>query len=181
MSDAARRAAVVVVFVVAIAENGVIGHDNALPWRIKSDMQRFRALTMHRPVVMGRKTFDSIGKPLKGRTNIVVSRDPLYCADDVVVAPNLDHALVLARGDALRRGAAEIAVIGGADIFRQALPVADRLEVTLVHATPEGDTFFKVDSTVWRESGRSRQPRGPSDSADTTFVTYAKISADAKI
>ena len=111
--------------VAAIAENGVIGRGNALPWRLKSDMAHFRALTMGKPVVVGRKTYLSIGKPLKGRTTIVVSRDRAFAAPGIVVAPNLEAALAAARGDALRRGADAIIVAGGADIYIQALPVAD--------------------------------------------------------
>src|SRR5579872_5059594 len=108
-----------IILVAAIAENGVIGRGNALPWRLKSDMQHFRAITMGKPVVMGRKTFLSIGKPLKGRSNIVVSRDPQFAAPGIVVAPSIEAALAAARGDALRRGADSIAVIGGADLYAQ--------------------------------------------------------------
>ena len=118
-----------IVLVAAVAENGVIGRGNALPWRLKSDMAHFRALTMGKPVVMGRKTYLSIGKPLKGRTTIVVSRDRGFAAPGVLVAPNLDYALVAARGDALRRGADAVIVAGGADIYIQALPAASRLAV----------------------------------------------------
>ena len=110
-----------IVVLAAVAENGVIGRGNALPWRLKSDMAHFRALTMGKPVVMGRKTYLSIGKPLKGRTTIVVSRDRAFAAPGVLVAPNLDYALAAARGDALRRGADTVIVAGGADIYIQAL------------------------------------------------------------
>src|SRR5580692_1734631 len=104
-----------IVFVAAIAENGVIGSGNALPWRLKSDMQHFRALTMGKPVVMGRKTYLSIGKPLSGRTTIVVSRDRAFASPGIVIAPSLDTALAAARGDALRRNADTIIVAGGAE------------------------------------------------------------------
>ena len=106
-----------IALVAAVAENGVIGRGNALPWRLKSDMGHFRELTMGKPVVIGRKTYLSIGKPLKGRTTIVVSRDPAFAAPGVLVAPNLDDALTAARGDALRRGAEAIIVAGGGDIY----------------------------------------------------------------
>ena len=113
-----------IVLVAAIAENNVIGRGNALPWRLKSDMQHFRALTMGKPVIMGRKTYLSIGKPLKGRTTIVVSRDHAFVAAGVVVAPSLNAAFAVARGDALRRNVDTIVVAGGADIYSQAMPMA---------------------------------------------------------
>src|SRR5580658_2434635 len=112
-----------ITLVAALAENGVIGRDNGLPWRLKSDMVHFRALTMGKPVVMGRKTFLSIGKPLPGRTAIVVSRDRDFAAPGILVAPNLDAAFTAALGDALRRGADAIVVAGGAGIYLQALPM----------------------------------------------------------
>jgi dihydrofolate reductase len=166
-----------IVLVVAVAENGVIGRAGALPWRIRSDMQRFRALTMGKPVIMGRKTFVSIPKPLAGRTTIVVSRDGTFAAAGVVVAPSLEAALTAARGDALRRGADAIAVIGGQDVFARTLPIAARLEVTEVRARPEGDTFFEaVDRTVWREVAREEHGTGPQDEAPFAFVTYERIA-----
>jgi len=113
-----------IVLLAAVAENGVIGRDNALPWRLKSDMQHFRASTMGKPVVMGRKTFQSIGKPLKGRTTIVVSRDPRFAAPEILVAPNLTAALEAARGDALRRNCGAVVIAGGGDIYMQAMPLA---------------------------------------------------------
>ena len=108
-----------IVFVVAVAENDVIGRDNAMPWHLKSDLRRFKAITLNRPVIMGRKTYASIGRPLPGRTNIVVTRDKAFQAPDVVVATSLDAAHDIARGDALRRFVTEIMVIGGAEIFAQ--------------------------------------------------------------
>jgi dihydrofolate reductase len=164
--------------VVAVAENGVIGRSGGLPWRLKSDLAHFRALTWGKPVVMGRRTFASIPKPLKGRTTIVVSRDPAFAAPGIVVAPNLAAALATARGDALRRGADAIAIIGGQDIFARTLPMADRLEITEVHARPQGDTFFPpIDPEQWRDVGRTAHPAGPGDDAPFTFVTYERISA----
>ena len=133
------------ILVAAIAENGVIGRGNALPWRLKSDMQHFRALTMGKPVVMGRKTYLSIGRPLNGRTTIVVSRDPNFTAPGIVVAPSLDAALAAARGDALRRNADAIVVAGGAEIYAQTMPLATRLAITQVHKRVEGDAHFPAD------------------------------------
>ncbi len=163
------------VFVVAVAENGVVGLNNAMPWRLKADLQRFKALTIGKPVIMGRKTFLSVGRPLPGRTNIVVTRDAAFQAPNVVVAPSLEAAYAIARGDALRRFATEIMVIGGADIFAQWMDRADRLEITEVHAAPEGDTFLaKIDPAAWDEVSRVQQAAAPGDSADVSYVTYRR-------
>ena len=163
-----------IVFVVAIAENGVIGAGNAMPWRLKSDMARFKALTIGKPVIMGRKTFESLPRPLPNRTNIVITRDAAYRANGAVVTTSAAAADAVARGDALRRSVAEIAVIGGAEIFRQWLDRADRLEITEVHAQPEGDTHFDIDRAEWEETARLRHPAGPDDSADFSYVTYRR-------
>ena len=164
-----------IVFVVAVAENGVIGAGGAIPWRQKSDMQRFRALTLGRPVVMGRKTFVSIGRPLPGRTNIVVTRDTDFRARGAIVTTSFEAARAVAIGDALRRSATEIAVIGGAEIYAQWIGIADRLEITEVHARPEGDTHWAVpDAAAWEEVARVRNPAGPGDGADFSYVTYRR-------
>jgi dihydrofolate reductase len=163
-----------IVFVVAIAENGVIGAGNAMPWRLKSDMARFKALTIGKPVIMGRKTFETLRRPLSGRTNIVVTRDAAYRANGAIVTTSAADAGAVALGDALRRSVTEIAVIGGAEIFRQWLDRADRLEITEVHARPEGDTYFGIDKAEWDEVERIRHPAGPDDSADVSYVTYRR-------
>ena len=164
-----------VVLVAAVAENGVIGRGGTLPWRLKSDMQHFRRLTVGRPVVMGRKTYESIGKPLKDRTNIVITRDRHFGANGVVVANSLETAMDMARQDARQRGADSIAIIGGAGIFSDCLAIADRLEITLVHAAPAGDTFFpSIDKQLWRETARMRQDAAPGDDADMSFITYLR-------
>jgi dihydrofolate reductase len=166
---------IAIVLLAAVADNGVIGSDNALPWRLSSDLKRFKALSIGKPVVMGRKTYASIGRPLPGRTNIVASRDASFSAPGILVA-DLDAAMVAARGDALRRGADEIVVIGGTDIFTQTMPLADRLEITHVHARPEGDTFFPaIDSKFWRETARSEHPAGPNDDVAFSVATYVRI------
>ncbi|MBR1131717.1 dihydrofolate reductase [Bradyrhizobium iriomotense] len=166
-----------IVFVVAIAENGVIGAGNAIPWRLKSDMARFKALTIGKPVIMGRRTFESLPRrPLPGRTNIVITRDADYRAVGAVVTTSAADAEAVARGDALRRSVTEIAVIGGAEIFRQWLDRADRLEITEVHARPDGDTHFDIDKAEWDEVARIRHPAGPDDSADFSYVTYRRRS-----
>lgn len=167
-----------IVFVVAIAENGVIGAGNAIPWRLKSDMARFKALTIGKPVIMGRKTFESLPRrPLPARTNIVITRDAGYRANGAVVTTSAADADAVARGDALRRSVAEIAVIGGGEIYRQWLNRADRLEITEVHARPEGNTHFDIDRAEWDEVARVRHPAGPDDSADYSYVTYRRRSA----
>ena len=164
-----------IVMIVAVAENGVIGAGGAIPWLLKSDMARFKALTSRKPVVMGRKTFVSIGRPLPGRTNIVVTRDAAFRADGVVVTNSFADAMAIATGDALRRFATEIAIIGGAEIYAQWMDDADRLEITEVHASPEGDTrFATIDATVWEEVSRVRNTAGEGDSADFSYVTYRR-------
>jgi dihydrofolate reductase len=168
-----------VVLVVAVAENGVIGSLGAIPWRLKSDMKRFKALTLNRPVVMGRKTFVSIGRPLPGRTNIIVTRDPDFRAAGVVVTNSFADARAIAMGDALRRFATEIAIIGGAEIFAQWMPSADRLEITEVHARPDGDTHLAaIAASDWEEVARVRNPAGPDHSADFSYVTYRRRRAN---
>lgn len=164
-----------IVLIVAVAENGVIGDRGAIPWRLKSDQQRFKALTMGKPVVMGRKTFISLRRPLPGRTNIVVTRDAGFRAAGAVVTTSFDAACAVATGDALRRFATEIAVIGGAEIYAQWMACADRLEITEVHARPGGDTYFAaIDAASWEEVARLRNPAGSDDSADYSYVTYRR-------
>jgi dihydrofolate reductase len=167
-----------IVLIAAIADNGVIGRGNGLPWRLKSDLQHFRALTMGKPVVMGRKTFLSIGKPLPGRTTIVVSRDRHFAAPGVAVAPRLEAAFAAARGDALRRGVDEIIVAGGAEIYAQAMAAATRLAVTEVHKSVEGDARFPaIDRNLWHEIARTEQQPGADDEATFSFVIYGRAAA----
>lgn len=164
-----------IVLVAAVAENNVIGRNGGLPWRLKSDLAHFRALTINKPVVMGRKTYESIGKPLDRRTNIVITRDVKFAAVGALTAPSFEAALDLARADAARRGADEVMIIGGSDVFAAALPLADRLEITRVHASPEGDTFFPpIDPEVWRQVESKAHRAGPHDSASFTLATYLR-------
>jgi dihydrofolate reductase len=164
-----------VVLIVAVAENGVIGAGGTIPWRLKTDQQRLKAITLNKPVVMGRKTFESLRRPLPGRTNIVVTRDPNYRAAGAVVTTSFESAHAVALGDALRRSASEIAIIGGAEIYAQWMQAADRLDVTEVHARPEGDTrFAAIDAKQWEEVSRVRNPAGPDDSVDFSYVTYRR-------
>jgi dihydrofolate reductase len=165
------------VLVAAVAENGVIGRGGGLPWRLRSDMRHFRAVTMDKPVVMGRKTYQSLSrKPLPGRTNIVVSRDRDFSAPGILVAPSMDAALQAAHGDALRRGTDAIAVIGGADLYAQTMAQADRLVITRVYLQPEGDTKFPtIDPARWREAARTDHPAGPDDEASFAIIVYERL------
>jgi dihydrofolate reductase len=164
-----------IVLVGAIGENNVIGRAGQLPWRLKSDLQHFRALTMNRPLIMGRKTFESIGKPLKGRTNIVLTRDLGLNAPGTVLATSLEAAFAIARQDAEKRGVDEIMVIGGSDVFADTMARASRLEITHVHAKPEGDALFPpIDPAVWREVAREEHAAGPDDIASFAVAVYLR-------
>ena len=156
--------------IVAMSENGLIGHEGDLPWRLSEDLRRFKEITMGKPIIMGRKTWESIGRPLSGRPHVVISRDPNYAADGVDVVHSFEQAL--ARTHEL--GSSENMVIGGADIYRLALPDADRMYVTEVHSEFEGDTHFpEFDRNEWRESGRE----GPF-SADKNNLTFSFVKFD---
>ena len=157
--------------VAAIAENGVIGRDNGLVWRLRSDLRRFRDVTVGKPVIMGRKTFTSIGRPLPGRDNIVLTRDPDFAASGVAVAGGWAEAKRLASEFAAQSGATEIAIIGGAEIYRLALPDAVRLRLTVVHASPKGDVVFPpYDPADYVVVGRDERPAGPDDEHPFTFL-----------
>ncbi|KQU76291.1 diacylglycerol kinase [Aminobacter sp. DSM 101952] len=161
---------------VAIAENGVIGRDNGLPWKLSSDLKRFKADTMGKPIIMGRKTYESIGKPLPGRLNIVVSRDPAYRVGGAETVQSVEDAITLATAKGrLKPGVTEICVIGGGEIYRQALPLADRLHVTHVLASPDGDTRFPtIDPAVWTVVRSEELPAGEKDSHATRYTVYEK-------
>ena len=152
------------VIVAAVARNGVIGVDGRLPWRIPDDLARFKHLTMGHALVMGRETFESIGRPLPGRSTIVLTRRPDWSHDGVETAGSLEAAVEMATG----RGE-DVFVAGGAEVYRAALVVADRMELTEVDAEPEGDTFFPdVDWSQWRET--KREPH-----EGFTFVSYERV------
>lgn len=166
--------------IVAVSENGVIGRDGGLPWRLSSDLKTFRSLTMDKPIVMGRKTFESIGKPLDGRDNIVVTRDPSFEVDGVSTCDSVSDALTLARVLAKTRGADEIMVIGGVRVFETALPVADRIYLTRVHADVEGDRHFDaLDPAEWHEASREPLPQSPRDDHAATLIIYDRQKQDA--
>jgi dihydrofolate reductase len=136
----------------AMAQNRVIGRNNNLPWYLPEDLKHFKRITMGKPIIMGRKTFESIGKALPGRSNIVVTRNPDYAADGIRVVTSLDEARTLSESIVEIDGMEEAIVIGGAEIYRLALPLADRLYLTEVHAEVEGDTYFpEFDRSPWQE------------------------------
>lgn len=162
--------------VVAVAQNNVIGREGGLPWHLSGDLKRFKADTIGKPVIMGRKTFLSIGKPLPGRDNIVVTRDEDFKAEGVIVAASLDAALALAAQAAAARDADDIAVIGGGEIYNQLFERADRLILTHVFASPDGDTLFPaVDPATWEEVESEDFPAGKKDSHATRRVVYCRI------
>jgi dihydrofolate reductase len=155
--------------VVATDEHGGIGLEGRLPWHLPNDLKRFKALTMGKPIVMGRRTFDSIGRALPGRTNIVVSRQPGLCIEGCIVVRSLEAALEAAGGEE------ETCVIGGAEIYRLSLPLAETLHVTRVHATVGADTFFPaVDAAEWEEISREECPADDRHAYPYSFVTLRR-------
>ena len=152
--------------IVAAARNGVIGNKAKLPWHLPADLKRFKQLTMGHPILMGRKTFESIGKPLPGRTNIVITRQRGFQCCGTTAAHSVEEALLICEDDP------EVFVIGGAEIFRQALPLADRIYLTRIHKDFEGDTrLFEIDPAVWKETSREDFA---TDSLPHTFLTYER-------
>ena len=164
-----------IAIVVAMAENRVIGRDGGLPWRLPADMARFRTLTMGKPIVMGRHTHESIGRALDGRRNIVVTRRPGYRAPGCTVTASLEAALEAASDAA---DAAEVAVIGGASIYEMALPIADRVHLTLVHASIDGDVRFpQIEPADWREVSRLERGADARNRYDVSFIELARSPA----
>ena len=158
--------------VVAVAENGVMGADNGLPWRLKGDMKHFKATTMGKPVIMGRKTYESIGKPLPGRTNIVMTRSSADLPEGVVQVSSLEEALQAAQDT----GADEACVTGGAEIYALALPYAHTLHFTRVHMDADGDTAFPdFDMADWAETRAARFEAGETDSAAYTVMQLDRV------
>ena len=154
-----------------MAENRVIGRANRLPWRLPADLRRFKSVTMGKPVIMGRKTYESIGKPLPGRSNIVVTRDPDYRAPGCQVVHSLEQALEAGAGHA------EVMVIGGAELYRQALGRAQRIYLTLVRAEVEGDALFPdIEPQQWRELERESHRADERNQYDYDFVTLQRVS-----
>ena len=166
---------------VAAAENGVIGNNNALPWYLPEDLRYFKRVTMGKPIIMGRKTFESIGRPLPGRTNIVITRNMRLQVEGVKVVYSLDEALELAASIALLDGAQEAVVIGGAQIYQAAIPAADRLYVTEVHANVEGDAVLPdIDWARWREVSREYCAAEAPNPYDYSFLCYESVDVDSQ-
>jgi dihydrofolate reductase len=162
--------------IVAVAENGVIGNNNTLPWKLPEDLQNFKRITMGKPVVMGRKTYESIGRPLPGRTNIVITRNVSFHAEGVQVVHSIDDALAMASEIAAHAGVGEVMVMGGADIYAATIPRADRLYITEVHASVEGDAVLPtIDWTCWREVSREHRVAQSPNPFDYSFVCYERI------
>ncbi|HEX4151914.1 MAG TPA: dihydrofolate reductase [Steroidobacteraceae bacterium] len=161
--------------IVAVSENDVIGRRNQLPWRLSADLKRFKALTLGHPVLMGRKTYESIGKALPGRLNLILSRDAAFAPPDCTVASTLEAARRAAGGDA------RLMVIGGAQIFRVCMPFVSRIHLTLVHArVDDGDTFFDAwRGPEWRESSRESHQADERNSSAYSFVTLERFGIGA--
>ena len=156
---------------VAVARNGVIGRDNGLPWHLRSDLKRFKALTMGKPMLMGRRTFESIGKPLPGRRSLVLTRDRNFGASGVTIVHDWAQALAAAEAE-------ELVVVGGANVFALALPHTHRIHWTEVDAAPEGDVFFPdFDRSVFRETFREPHPAAEHDDHAFTFIDLERIAA----
>lgn len=162
--------------IVAASTNGVIGRNNSLPWHLPEDLRYFRRVTMGKPIVMGRKTFESIGHPLPGRANIVISRNPGYAAPGTRTVASLDEGLALAADIALADGVDEIVVIGGAEIYGLAIPRADRLYLTEVHASVTGDAVLpKISWSDWREVSREHHAAEGGNPYDYSFLVYDRV------
>lgn len=158
--------------IVAMAENGCIGRDNALPWRLREDLRRFKALTLGKPILMGRRTFESIGRPLPERSNLVLTRNRQWCRQGVLAVHSLGHALGCVRD------ANELVGIGGAEVYRLLMPFARRIYLTLVHAEIAGDTFFPaLDPTQWVDVECHWHPSSEHNAHAFTFMTLERKSA----
>jgi dihydrofolate reductase len=168
-----------IVIIVAVSQNGIIGRDGDMPWRLSTDLKRFKALSMGKPLVMGRKTFESVGsKPLPGRPHIIVSRSQSIAMPGVETVASLDAALERAKEIARDTGTDEICVVGGGDIYRQALPLADLLHVTHVETVVEGDTSFPpIDPSMFDLIEESAVPAGEKDNYPTRYAIYRRRGA----
>ena len=159
----------------AMASNGIIGRNNGLPWHLPEDLRYFKATTMGHSIIMGRKTWESIGRPLPGRTSIVVTRDPDYVAEGAKVVHSIEDALRLAESIAVIDGTEEAFVIGGAALYAAAMPIADRFHLTRVHAEVEGDTVLSgFDESEWREASRDDFQRNEANPFDYSICILEK-------
>ena len=163
-----------IAFVVALDRKNVIGRDGGLPWRLPDDMRHVREVTIGKPLIMGRRTYESIGRPLPQRTNIVLTRDPAFRAEGILVARTPEEALALA-GDV-----PEVIVFGGAEVFRQFLPMADRIYLTKVDADVGGDTFFDLGETEWRVLENTPHPADERHPYPFAFLTLERVRKAAR-
>jgi len=163
------------VAVAAVARNGVIGSGNSLPWRLSSDLKHFKAVTMGKPLIMGRRTWDSVGRPLPGRKTVVLTRDVGFAAEGACVARTPEEALTRATEFAENMGASDIIIAGGGEIYAAFLDATDIMELTEINLEAAGDAFFpRLDPALWQEIRRETAPRGPRDDADFSYVTLAR-------
>jgi dihydrofolate reductase len=156
--------------IVAAAENGVIGNKGELAWRLPAELAHFKQLTIGHPIIMGRKTYESIGRALPRRTNIVITHDPNYSAPGCTVVTSLDAALAVVPSDT-----EEVFIIGGATIYKTALPLANKLYLTKVHAAPDGDTFFMYNPTEWRTTAQEDHPADDKNQLPFTFLELEHV------
>ena len=167
--------------IVAAASNGVIGRAGKMPWHLPAELKYFKARTLGKPVIMGRKTFQSIGRPLPGRDNIVVTRDVTFAAAGVTVVASLGAAIAAAESASARSGADEIMVIGGSEIYAQALPLVGRVYRTRIAATPDGDALFpELDPVVWRLISETPLPNAIAGSVDATTCIYERAAGQVR-
>ncbi len=163
--------------VVAVADNGVIGREGKLPWHISSDLKRFRALTMGKVIIMGRNTFDSIGKPLEGRENIVLTKLSKYAMKGVWAVPTLKDAFDFGGRLTEELGTDEMMIIGGGQVYDATLSVVDRVYLTRVHASPEGDAYFPdLEENGWRKISEESCPKGAKDDYEHSYIVYERAS-----
>ena len=155
--------------IVAMADNNVIGKDNQMPWHLPEDLKYFKRVTMAKPVIMGRKTFESLGKPLPNRTSIIITRNKNYKVEGCIVVHSLKEAIEAAKVDE------NPYILGGAEIYKQALDIADKLDLTIVHQTFDADAFFpKIDLNIWKEVAREDFKADEKNKYDYSFVSYEK-------
>lgn len=158
--------------IVAMAENRVIGKNNQLPWHLPADLKHFKAITTGNPILMGRKTYESIGKPLPNRTNIIITRDTNFTAPGCFVVNSIEKAITLAS----EQGSKEIFIIGGAEVYRQLLPHIERIYLTLVHSNIDGDTYFpELDPNVWHELNRETHAADEANGYAYSFIELGRV------
>jgi dihydrofolate reductase len=179
MTQSPIASAPIISIVVAVADNGIIGFDGDMPWQLSTDLKRFKTITMGKPIIMGRKTYESIGRPLPGRLNVVISRDKNYNKDrfppeQFQIAESLKTALEFAQDAANKSNIDEICIIGGGQIYRQAMELAQKLYVTHVELTPKGDTSFPPIDENWQIIHEETVPMGEKDSASSRYVIYER-------